>query len=68
MTPVGPSPVNYSPTSNVQPVTKTSLSAKKQDVSHVGAGHNFAPKPYSGPQVSSITGVDMNLTALKYMP
>ncbi|PNF20661.1 hypothetical protein B7P43_G03022, partial [Cryptotermes secundus] len=54
VTPVGPAPVNFTPTSNVQPVTKTSLSAKKQDVPHIGAGHNFAPKPYSGPQVNGI--------------
>ena len=55
VTPVGPAPVNYSPVPNVKPVTKTSLAAKRQDVPPV-SGHNFAPKPYSGPQVSSVTG------------
>lgn len=52
MTPVGPAPVNFTPASNIQPVTKTSLAAKKQDGPHIGGGHNFAPKPYGGPQVS----------------
>lgn len=54
VTPVGPAPVNYSPVSNVKPVTKTSLAAKRQDVPPV-SGHNFAPKPYGGPQVNGIS-------------
>jgi hypothetical protein len=61
VTPVGPAPVNYSPVTNVKPVTKTSLSAKKQDVPPVGSGYNFAPKPYGGPQVSSVTGIAAKL-------
>ena len=61
MTPVGPAPVNYSPATNVKPVTKTSLAAKKQDVQPGFSAHNFAPKPYSGPQVSSVTGDGVNL-------
>lgn len=61
VTPVGPAPVNYNPVTNVKPVTKTSLAAKKQDVPSVGSAHNFAPKPYGGPQVSSVTGVEVNL-------
>lgn len=61
MTPVGPAPVNYSPVPNVKPVTKTSLAAKKQDVPPVVSGHNFAPKPYGGPQVSSVTEVAVDL-------
>jgi hypothetical protein len=60
VTPVGPAPVNYSPVSNVKPVTKTSLAAKKQDVPPI-SGHNFAPRPYGGPQVSSVNGDGVNL-------
>ncbi|XP_021917249.1 PDZ and LIM domain protein Zasp isoform X4 [Zootermopsis nevadensis] len=55
VTPVGPAPVNFTPASNIQPVTKTSLAAKKQDGPHIGGGHNFAPKPYGGPQVNGIS-------------
>ncbi|CAK9817331.1 PDZ and LIM domain protein Zasp [Anthophora plagiata] len=38
-----PSPTGMS---NIAPVTKTSLTAKKQDGSHIGSGHNFSPKPF----------------------
>jgi hypothetical protein len=64
VTPVGPAPVNYNPVSNVKPVTKTSLAAKRQDVPPV-SGHNYAPKPYGGPQVSSVNGDGVNLTAVE---
>jgi hypothetical protein len=64
---VGSAPVNYSPTPNIQPVTKTSLTAKKQDGPQIGSGHNFAPKPYGGPQVSYITGVGVyRMASQKY--
>lgn len=60
VTPVGPAQVNYSSVPSVKPVTKTSLAAKRQDMPPV-PGHNFAPKPYSAPQVSSVTGDGVNL-------
>jgi len=54
VTPVGPAQVNYSSVPSVKPVTKTSLAAKRQDMPPV-PGHNFAPKPYSAPQVNGIS-------------
>ncbi|XP_024939160.1 PDZ and LIM domain protein Zasp isoform X3 [Cephus cinctus] len=41
-----PSPQPAAPVSNVAPVTKTSLAAKKQDGPLIGSGHNFSPKPF----------------------
>ncbi|XP_058804966.1 PDZ and LIM domain protein Zasp-like [Phymastichus coffea] len=41
-----PSPQPTRPVSSISPVTKTSLAAKKQDVRHIGSGHNFSPKPF----------------------
>ncbi|XP_018361684.1 PREDICTED: PDZ and LIM domain protein Zasp isoform X7 [Trachymyrmex cornetzi] len=41
-----PSPMHTAPASNITPVTKTSLAAKKQDGPLIGSGHNFSPKPF----------------------
>ncbi|XP_061936192.1 PDZ and LIM domain protein Zasp-like isoform X16 [Apis cerana] len=41
-----PSPSPTSGLSNIAPVTKTSLAAKKQDGPLIGSGHNFSPKPF----------------------
>ncbi|XP_076547193.1 PDZ and LIM domain protein Zasp isoform X9 [Osmia lignaria lignaria] len=41
-----PSPSPTSSVSNIAPVTKTSLAAKKQDGPLIGSGHNFSPKPF----------------------
>ncbi|XP_072766086.1 uncharacterized protein [Anoplolepis gracilipes] len=41
-----PSPIHNAPASNIAPVTKTSLAAKKQDGPLIGSGHNFSPKPF----------------------
>ncbi|XP_012149253.1 PDZ and LIM domain protein 5 isoform X3 [Megachile rotundata] len=41
-----PSPSPTSSVSNITPVTKTSLAAKKQDGPLIGSGHNFSPKPF----------------------
>ncbi|XP_071569654.1 uncharacterized protein [Temnothorax nylanderi] len=41
-----PSPMHTAPASNIAPVTKTSLAAKKQDGPLIGGGHNFSPKPF----------------------
>ncbi|XP_017790314.1 PREDICTED: uncharacterized protein LOC108572555 isoform X2 [Habropoda laboriosa] len=48
VSPISSSLPSPSPTgmSNIAPVTKTSLAAKKQDGSHIGSGHNFSPKPF----------------------
>ncbi|XP_068081201.1 PDZ and LIM domain protein Zasp isoform X2 [Anabrus simplex] len=53
VTPVGPTPtINSSPTANIQPVTKTSLAAKKPAAKPIGTGHNVAAKPFGAPQVN----------------
>ncbi|XP_011872999.1 PREDICTED: uncharacterized protein LOC105564872 [Vollenhovia emeryi] len=41
-----PPPMHTAPASNIAPVTKTSLAAKKQDGPLIGTGHNFSPKPF----------------------
>lgn len=41
-----PSPQPTASVGSISPVTKTSLAAKKQDVHHIGSGHNFSPKPF----------------------
>ncbi|GAB1868719.1 PDZ and LIM domain protein Zasp isoform X3 [Camponotus japonicus] len=41
-----PSPIHNASAGNIAPVTKTSLTAKKQDGPHIGSGHNFSPKPF----------------------
>lgn len=49
VSPISPTLPSPSPTAgltSIAPVTKTSLAAKKQDVSHIGSGHNFSPKPF----------------------
>ncbi|PSN50731.1 PDZ and LIM domain protein Zasp [Blattella germanica] len=50
VTPIGPAPVSFNAGGNVQPVTKTSLAAKQQNVPQIGSAHNFAPKPFGGAQ------------------
>ncbi|XP_076247135.1 PDZ and LIM domain protein Zasp isoform X3 [Calliopsis andreniformis] len=48
VSPLGSTLPSPSPTamSNITPVTKTSLAAKKQDSVPIGSGHNFSPKPF----------------------
>ncbi|XP_076753180.1 PDZ and LIM domain protein 5 isoform X5 [Xylocopa sonorina] len=41
-----PSPSPTGGISNITPVTKTSLAAKKQEGPYIGSGHNFSPKPF----------------------
>ncbi|XP_044008229.1 PDZ and LIM domain protein Zasp isoform X23 [Aphidius gifuensis] len=65
VTPSIPSPQPHAPVNNIPPVTKTSLAANKQDVQHIGSGHNFAPKPFSngnsdGAPIKSIVNKQYN--------
>ncbi|XP_026667212.1 PDZ and LIM domain protein Zasp isoform X2 [Ceratina calcarata] len=49
VSPISPTLPSPSPTAgltNITPVTKTSLAAKKQDGPLIGSGHNFSPKPF----------------------
>ncbi|KAK0179249.1 hypothetical protein PV327_008056 [Microctonus hyperodae] len=46
VTPTIPSPQPSVTVSNISPVTKTSLAAKKNEGPLIGSGHNFSPKPF----------------------
>ncbi|CAG2054443.1 unnamed protein product [Timema podura] len=49
---VGPTPKVGAPAGAVQPVTKTSLAARKPDSTPIGGGHNLTARPFGPAQVN----------------
>nr|CAD7425560.1 unnamed protein product [Timema monikensis] len=52
VTTVGPTPKVGAPAGAVQPVTKTSLAARKPDSTPIGGGHNLTARPFGPAQVN----------------